>query len=543
VVRFGAVWLYFLRYIMTGSLYNQFLQTTKRYGRSVAVRYEGKSWNYGKLNREILKMAGKLQTLGIHKGDVVAILLPNCFASLTLFYATSALGAIAYLIHPFTPAEELHQYIEKSHPKAVVLLDEEANELVSVLKREDVIFLAADPFDGVSHLKKLCYRGLHRLNKNIRPLSKIHSQTITPNEGADEDVALYLNTGGTNGEPKIVELQNGSLNRLGLKGYPLIGGEVTAIKILTAIPLCHGFGLAMGIHTPLSNGASTVLMNKFRTKQAISLLHKGEATAILGVPALYNAILSKDAFYGPWLKKQIIAFVGGDSVPESLLARYNETMEKYHSEARLYQGYGLTEAVNVANVNTAKEHCFGSVGKPLPGLSEIIVDPTSKKPLPPLSHGEIAIAGDTLMKGYLGDTSDPFISIEDKRYVLTGDYGYLNEEGYLFFEQRLRRIVKVKGETICPSAIEKAALYFYEIYEAYAYGVKDERNGATIHLALALRHGYEDTDKALLLESLSTRLKSLLPPNALPSHIYFLKELPKTAIGKIDDAKMATLDQ
>lgn len=528
---------------MTSTIYLQFHATAEKFPHALAVRYEGRKWNYRRLDKEIIRMAGRLASLGIEKGDVVAVLLPNCFASLTLFYAMSVLGGVSYLIHPYTPSEELRSFLRKSHAKAVVLLDEEANEIHKTLLDEPVLFLSADPFDETCLLKKLAYRGLSRLDKGIKPLYSCKTRPVSPNQGLEDDVALYLNTGGTNGDPRIVCLTNGSLNRLGEKGYPLIGGKVTDIKILTAIPLCHGFGLAMGIHTPLSNGASTVLLNKFRTKEAIKLIRRGQSNCLIGVPGLYNALLSKDSFYGPWLNKQIIAFVGGDAVPESLLARWNETMEKYHGEARLYQGYGLTETVNVSNVNTKERHRFGSVGEPLPGLSEIIVDPETLKPLPLLSHGEILISGDTLMKGYLDEKKEPFVEIGGKRYVLTGDYGYLDEEGYLFFEQRLRRIVKVKGETVCPSALEKAALYFYEVYEAYAYGVEDERNGSSLHLALVLRKGYESTDRSLLLENIGARLKVQVTPNAYPSKIFFLNELPKTAIGKIDDAAMASLDQ
>lgn len=528
---------------MNPTLYDQFHQTAESFAHDEAVRYEGKTWSYERLDKEILATAGKLATLGIRKGDVIALLLPNCFASLSLFYAANALGAISYLIHPSTPTEELKLFLSRSNPKALFLLDQAANSVHRFLGETKMAFVSVNPFYGASLPKRLAYRGLTQFDNGITRFSAIKRTTLKLEKGSEDDLAVYLNTGGTNGEPRIVTLQNGPLNRLGRKGYPLIGGKVTSIKMLTAIPLCHGFGLVMGIHTPLSNGASTILMNKFRTKQAIDLIKKGQATAIIGVPALYNALISRDSFGGKWLKKQIIAFVGGDSVPESLLTRWNETMEKYQSSARLYQGYGLTETVNVSNVNTARNHRFGSVGLPLPGLSEIIVDPETRKVLPPLSHGEILIAGDTLMEGYLGEKSNGFEEIGGLRYVKTGDYGYIDEDGYLYFEQRLRRIVKIKGETVCPSQIEKIALSFYEIYEAYAYGVDDERNGSSIHLAITLRHGFEAADQTLLLESLATRLKASLPPFALPSKTFITKELPRTMVGKIDDQAMASIDE
>ncbi|MCI1245106.1 MAG: acyl--CoA ligase [Bacilli bacterium] len=528
---------------MNTTLYAQFHQAEEGFPHEEAVRYEGRAWTYERLNKEILLTAGKLARLGFKKGDLAMIALPNCFASLLLFYAVNALGGVSYPIHPRTPAEQLKSYLKRSHPKLVFVLGREANLIHRVLREESVSCVSVNPFFGAGLHKRIAYHGFSRLEKGILRFSSLKSEKIDVEKGSESDLAICLNTGGTSGEPRIVALQNGTINRLGRKGYPLIGGKVTAIKMLTVVPLCHGFGLVMGIHTPLSNGASTVLMNRFSTKTAIRLIKKGQATAIIGVPALFNALLSKDAFAGKWLQKQIIAFVGGDSVPESLLTRWNETMEKFQSPARLYQGYGLTETVNVSNVNTAKKHRLGSVGTPLPGLSEIIVDPKTHAVLPPLSHGEILIAGDTLMQGYLDGGASGFIEVEGTRYVKTGDYGYLDEDGYLFFEQRLRRIVKIKGETVCPSQVEKVALSFYEIYEAYAYGVPDERNGQAMHLALVFREGYESGDASLLLDNVSTRLKKNLPAFAIPTKTYFLKSLPKTAVGKIDEAAIRALDK
>ena len=247
---------------MSATIYSQFHVTAESFSSSTAVQYEGRKWTYEKLDKQILLFAGKLARLGVKKGDVVAVLLPNCFSSLTLFYAVNAIGGISYQIHPYTPAKELLGFVKKSQAKFVVLLDKWANEIHRVLENENLVFLSADPFDGASFLKKAVFMGFGRLDKDIKPLSRLKSQQVDINEGSESDVAVYLNTGGTGGEPRIVTLTNGALNRLGRKGYPLIGGEVTAIKVLTAIPLCHGFGLAMGIHTPLSNGASTVLLNK-----------------------------------------------------------------------------------------------------------------------------------------------------------------------------------------------------------------------------------------------------------------------------------------
>ena len=159
----------------------------------------------------------------------------------------------------------------------------------------------------------------------------------------------------------------------------------------------------------LSIGGCTVLMLKFKTKEAIKILKKGYATCIIGVPALFNALLSRDAFYGPWLQRQNTAFVGGDAVPESLLTRWNSAMAKWGSSARLFQGYGLSETCAVSNVNYRGHAKVNTVGLPLPGLKEKIIDTETLQELKANQAGEICIAGNSIMDRRLEGVAFPAV--------------------------------------------------------------------------------------------------------------------------------------
>jgi long-chain acyl-CoA synthetase len=531
---------------MDKTIYEQFLASATLHSKDLACRFEHRTWNYKQLNRLINKTAGKLLNLGVKENEPVAICMPNCPEALCLFYALSQIGAIAYFIHPLTPPLRLANFINKSGARLVFALSDRALSYKQALP-DEIKVIAVNPFFHTNPIKAIYLRKISHFDSKVIKHWHLHGKRTSQfAKKKGQDDAVYLNTGGTNGEPKIIELSNNAINNLAMKGYPLIGGDVKDIKMLTAIPLFHGFGLVMGVHTPLSNGASTVLMLKFQTKEAISLIRKGQATTIIGVPALYNALLSKDSFYGPWLKKQIIAFIGGDSVPPSLLDRWNENMIKYGSKARLYEGYGLTETVNVSNVNTNANHKKGSVGKALPGLDEKIVDLTTRKVLPPNSLGEILIAGDTLMTGYLNDpklTEETFVTIDGKRYMQTKDYGSLDEDGYLTYKQRLRRIVKVNGEGLCPSDVEKVALSFYEIYEAYCFGVPNAKTGSNLRLAIVIRHGYQEPSEDELKSQLNASIKERLTTNYLPDKIIVLPKLPRTPVGKIDDAAISKMEE
>jgi long-chain acyl-CoA synthetase len=482
--------------------------------------------------------------LGVAEGDVIAVSLPNCPDALFLLYAINEVGAISYNIHPLTPPAQMKSMLERSKAKMLFVLSLTAKQY-----REQIPLtlriVAINPYRHVSLHKMIAVRAMSQTLKGItrywmvRPIPK-KAFSATPKTSSDD--AVYLNTGGTNGEPKIVRLSNGAINALAYEGYPLVGGDVKNIKMLTAIPLFHGFGLSMGAHTILSIGGCTVLMLKFKTKDAIKILKKGYATCIIGVPALFNALLSRDAFYGPWLKKQNTAFVGGDAVPESLLTRWNAAMDKWGSSARLFQGYGLSETCAVSNVNYRDHVKAGTVGQPLPGLQEKIIDVDNLSVLRPNQNGEICIAGNSIMSGYLNsDDQEGFLTLDGVKYLRTGDYGSLDETGYLTYKQRLRRTVKINGETLCPSDVETIALDDGDVYDAYCYAVLDARKGHHFRLAIVLRRGDHPANAEAVKERILAKVKADLPPSYLPEKIVVMEKIPHTPIGKIDNKAIEEL--
>lgn len=528
------------------TLYEQLKASCLEHPQDEAARFENKTWSYAAFLKQVNKAARKLRRLGVKEGDVIAVSLPNCPDALFLLYAINEVGAISYNIHPLTPPSQMKTMLEKAKATMLFVLSLSAD---TYRKEIPLSFrlVAINPYRHVAFFKMLAVRLMSHALKGIsrywmiRPVS---AKDFAPSPRNKEDDAVYLNTGGTNGEPKIVRLSNGAINTLAFEGYPLVGGDVRNIKMLTAIPLFHGFGLSMGAHTILSIGGSTILMMKFKTKDAIKLLQKGYATCIIGVPALYNALLSRDAFYGDWLKNQNTAFVGGDAVPDSLLVRWNSAMEKYGSKARLYEGYGLSETCAVSNVNFRDHEKLGTVGPALPGLKELIISTEDGHVLPPNEEGEILISGDSVMSGYLGSSSEEgFVNIAGRKYLRTGDYGSLDENGYLTYRQRLRRTVKVNGETLCPSDIEEVALNDNDVYDAYAYAVENARKGHVFRLAIVLRRGDHPADPEIVKERLSQAIKANLVPTYQPEKIVVLAKIPHTPIGKIDNKAIEELEK
>jgi len=522
---------------ITITIYEQFHVTATKYASKTAVRFENKAYSYKKVDELIEITAQKLFRIGVKKGDVITVALPNCPTAVFLFYAINKLGAISYNVQPLTPGDGIAKMMKFVSSHYLFALDP-VSESASPFLDNEVKIIGVNPYDEASPLKRIAFR-LKYGHKDKRIIAFSHVRPlpyVTGTQTEESDDAVYLNTGGTGGEPKVVRLSNKAINHVGANSYQLIGGPYQSIRILTAIPLFHIFGLEMGLHTPLSFGGVSVLMLRFKTKRAIKHIRRADSTVILGVPSLYNALLSRDAFYGEHLKKQITAFIGGDYVPDSLLKRWNEAMERYGSEARLYQGYGLTEA-GVAIVSTKGRDKKGSIGTPLPGIEVKILDPDSHKEVEDGSLGEIAIGGPSLMNGYYHDderNQKELITIDGERFFLTKDYGYRDKDGYGYFKQRMKRVVKINGETLCPSEIEDAVLALDDVFDAYCYSVPDKRKGAAFRLLVTKREGdhakKEEEVRALILE----KIDSSLPPSYLPEKIFFVEKLPRTPLGKIN---------
>ncbi len=523
------------------TLYELFLEAKGKYPKVTAVRYETKTLTYLELDEEIKKVAGKLKALGVKKGDLVAYNLPNCIPSVTLLYALNAIGAIAYLIHPLTPAKQLSSFLKKTNCRLLFALSINAKEYAAEIA-DDVTIVAVNLYKGARPIKAIAVSLMSRgLPDRVIRFEKIKPQPVeVPVSYANHAPCVYLNSGGTNGEPKVIMLSNEAIGYLGVEGLAVIGSDYPPeIKMLTVIPLFHGFGLAMGVVAPLTNGATTVLMTKFHTKETCHLLKNNLANTVIGVPALYNALLHSPKFVGKACRNLLVCYVGGDSVTESLLDRFDAHIASEGGTCHLFEGYGLTETVTVSNVNRPGFVKRGSVGKPLNGIKEKIIDVDTGEVLPAGKEGEIAIGGPSLMEGYYEDpelTKKTIKTIDGEPYVLTKDMGYIDDDGFLFFRQRLRRMAKVNGVPVCPGDIEKLAIQDKAVYECYAYPIKNEKLGSVLEVAL-VKHRESDDSEEEIINRLTSSIKENLPVYYLPKRIYFIEKLPRTPVGKIDTTK------
>lgn len=528
------------------SLYQILESTVNLYPTYPALYFENKQIKYKKVLEEVDKLASFLQSINVKSGDIVTVCMPNMPQAVYAIYAINKIGAVCYEIHPKTELNAMKDYLLKVKSKVLLVIDIFCDKFLSLVDTLDLTIVTFNPFANNNFIMKtLCDFKSRKANSKVIKYEdvKIKDINVLTYNWDNKKTSVLLNTGGTSGTSKIVEISNLAINKLASNGTKILGiTNPYGVYMLGVLPLFHGFGLCMGIHSPMMYGACVSLMMKFNVKKTIKLLKSDHLTIIIGVPTLYKLLLKNPKFKSNKLKNLTSCYVGGDFVSERLVNEFNEVMEKYNSSARLYEGYGLTETVTVCAVNTRKDNLLGSVGKAVDNCTIKIVDKETKKEVEPLVLGEIVVSGDILMNGYFNDvenTLKSFIIINNKKYLLTGDYGYIDKDGFVFFKQRLKRIIKVSGVVCCPSEIENEVLKLNEVGDAYATSISDEEKGEIVKLFIVKKN------PNISNEELTKKIKEVITNNlsifACPKQVIYVDFFPKTEIGKTDGKALEEL--
>ncbi|MCX4312759.1 MAG: class I adenylate-forming enzyme family protein [Clostridia bacterium] len=521
-------------------LYQALKDHVKKDRRTEALLYMGKSFDYGKLFDGIDEAAGKLAGL-VGAGDVATVCMPNTPECVYIFYALNRLGVVAHMVHPLAPLNMVKKFMAAAKSKILITLSINLEKYAELAKEYKIVYVhPARSLNGLLRfafdVKVKPYRGDKTGMLDYDAL-KANPLPLEPTRG-DDTAGVYLHSGGTGGEPKIIELSDGEINALAFRGPEALGtSEVRGMYMLGALPMFHGFGLTMCIHAILTFGGVSVLMPKFDPKLTVKLLKKNKMHFMIGVPNLFRALLKQKGFRGDALKNMYVGFVGGDCAPQDLLDEFNGRMEAAGAKGRLFEGYGLTETVTVCAVNNYAHNRRGSMGYMLSDLDAIIVPPDGTEPLADGEKGEIAICGDTVMNGYLDNpqaNAEVFFERGGKRYVRTGDFGYKDGDGFLYFIQRLKRIIKISGISVYPKEIEASALELAGVTGACAVEYKD---GGKTRIALYLTGEKQDAD------AVRKKIESDLSRYAVPTIVKTIDALPVTAVMKVDTLALAAMTE
>ena len=481
------------------------------------LSFYGRTFTGKEVAARVNGVANAFSRLGVKKGDVVAINLPNSPECVFSIYALNKIGATVFVTHPLLPTHALEKELKEAGASFLICR-------VGFGKELSVKRITCNLVGYFSPVKRGFLKFFARnFEKPTYPYSAIGEARVENAESRGEDVALYLPSGGTTGEPKIIKITNAAFNKNAEATVSLAKIPLASEGVLLVLPFYHGFGLSSSLHGAVSGGAEGVILPYFDVKKSAKYVKKGKVSIILGVPNMFRKLLeNKDFLKG--IGNMVLAFSGGDSLPEKLKARYDERAMKAGSESRLYQGYGLAETVSVCAACSKGEDKLGSIGKPVEAKIRIVREDGSEAKSGEI--GEIAVSTDCMMEGYLGSSDTR------SEFLLTGDLGYRDEEGFFFFTGRKKRVIVIGGMNVYPVEIERAAMDVGFLTDAAAVGYTE--NGKT-KIALFCTDDSEYSE-----EIKAQKIREVLSQNviryAFPSEIVFLKEMPKTEIGKKDYA-------
>ena len=533
------------------TMYEMVEAAAKRHPNHVAYVFMGKKTSYTEFMKRIQAAAQGLYKMGIRKGDKVTICMANTPQALDCFYALNRIGAIPNMIHPLSASQEIAFYLNFSKSKAILTLDQFYYKVAEILPQlenptEILIARVADelpaPLSALYPLTKSA-RAVKKLPKAGYTLwydmVKAGKNTRLPGQKSRYDsCGAILYSGGTTGTTKGIMLSNLNFNALALQTIAASGfsmEEISNMKMLSVMPVFHGFGLGIGIHTPLVAGGTCILIPQFNVKVYAKTLMKQKPNLIPGVPTLFEALLRTEDLEGADLSFLKGIFSGGDSLSPELKKKVDAFLREHNCSEQIREGYGTTECVT-ASCLTPKDYARqGSIGVPFPDTYYKIVEPGTTNEVGPNIEGEICISGPTVMLGYMDnpyETANTLRRHYDGRIWLhTGDLGHMDQDGFVYFRQRIKRMIVTSGYNVYPSQLENIIDANDKVLISCVIGVKDPYRVQRVKAYVVPMPGVEPSEalKQEILDYCSGRIAKY----AMPREIEFRKELPKTLVGKV----------
>jgi len=466
---------------------------------------------------EILDAADKLATFlaekGVKEGDKVALFLRNSPEFIYSIFAISKIGAIIVPVNTFLKEEEL-TYILEDSGSSVLIASAIHDKVVNNSKASSLCqFIVWEGDEGVKGENHLHFCDALALNTTSE-----HTQRTL------DDTAVIIYTSGTTGKPKGALLSNKNILSNADSGQKTINVKPRDRAIIF-LPMFHTFTFSIGVMLPLYVGSSMVIIKSIQPFSNIfkQTLTK-KVTLFFGIPDVYNALAkAKLPWYFMWFNR-IRAFISGAA---ALQPKTLDAMAKKFKRATLLEGYGLSEASPAVCMNTFKKQKAGSVGTALYGYEMKIVDEEMTE-LPRGGIGDIIVKGDNVMQGYLGrpEATDEAI-VND--WLLTGDMGYMDDEGFLFIVDRKKDLIISKGINIYPREIEEVIDVYEGVGASAVIGIVDEKSGEAPVVYIELSEDAKSLDEA----GLKKYMREHLANYKIPKQIHVIDELPKNATGKV----------
>ena len=533
------------------TMFQMIQDTARKYPDSIAYEFMGKKTKYRDFISKIELTAKALTSIGIREGDAVTICMPNCPQAVDTFYALNRIGAIANMIHPLSAQNEITFYLNISNSKAILTLDQFYDKICEARRGADhtVIIIMAKIADELPKYLQIPYN-IKEFGKYSNLPNQAYSVTWKDflNYGKKfplplpkinfviDRTAAILYSGGTTGTTKGIMLSDLNFNACAIQSMkamqvPYEPGQ----KILAAMPLFHGFGLGIGVHTCLCKGVACDLIPQFSVKTYGQMLAKKKPSFIAGVPTLYEAMLRTKGLENADMSFLKGMYSGGDSLSVELKNKVDTFLKEHGATIQVREGYGTTECVTASCLTPYDQYREGSIGLPYPDTKYIICEPGTTKELPVGEEGEICLSGPSVMLGYLKneeETAETLKKHEDgKVYLHTGDLGYMDKDGFVYFKLRIKRMIVSSGYNVYPSQIENIIDAHPKVTMSCVVGVKDSYKMHKVKAFVVLKPNVspDETIKQEIMDYLRLHVSKW----AMPYEIEFRDDLPKTLVGKV----------
>ena len=514
-----------------------------------ACEFMGGRVNYAKLVQQIHECARALRVLGIKEGDRVTICMPNAPQTVVMFYAVNMVGAIANMVHPLSAEGEIEFYLNDSESVAALTLDQFYGKFAGIRSRTPCLkhLIIASVKDALKPLMKIGYaltqgRKIPRVPKDADVV--LWKDFIAGGKGfagdprvkrVDDDPAVILYSGGTTGITKGILLSNLNFNALAAQIVATNPIYDVGDKMLAIMPMFHGFGLGVSIHSMLANGGCCILVPRFTPQTYAQLLRKHKPNFIAGVPTLYEALLRIPNLDDLDLSCLKGVFSGGDSLPVELKKRFDKFLKDHGAKIEVREGYGTTECVTASCLTPLTKAKEGSIGIPFPDTYYKIVKVGTEEEVPYGEEGEICLSGPTVMLEYVKHPQETAqtrrVHADGLTWIHTGDLGIMDKEGFIYFRQRIKRMIVTSGYNVYPSQLENILDAHEAVHLSCVIGVRDPYKMQKVKAFVVLKPGYQpsETTREMLMEYCRKHIAKY----AMPYDIEFRDDLPKTLVGKV----------
>ena len=530
-----------------GGLYDAIYEASCKWPHNIALEYFDSQITYKELIKRINKVAAALKAIGAEKGERITICMPNTPEAVYMLYAVNEIGAVANMVHPLSSEKEIEDYLIQANSKIMLCIDISYPKVEAIIKNTNVEqVVVVSPTRSMDLIVRAVYKLTKGRKNHIKKsqhvitwdrfLSKASKYIGNPHARVNaKDEAIIMYSGGTTGKPKGIILTNLNFNAQALGAKYLVPELFkTEYSFMAFLPNFHAFGFGCCIHMPLYFGARAFLIPQFNPKKFKGYITKYKVNILVGVPTVFD-YLTKLKFRKDGLKDVKFVVSGGDMISMSNKERINEFLAAHGSKAVIENGYGLTEASGgfIFSPRSVAEDP-DAIGYVLPDNELIIMNLKTKKPAKTGEDGEILVRGLCVMKGYLNkpkETAEAFITVNGKKYLRTGDIGYLDERGVVHFRTRLKRMIISNGYNIYPANIEDVTLKCKLVNSCAVVGREDKLRGEKVVVFAVLNP--EASERAARKE-LNNIYRKYLAKYEIPREIRFIPELPKTKLAKVD---------